>query len=252
MVKNHFLEQEAAEDYDLYRPYFHPLVFSRLSQLTTRTGFERGLDVGCGTGQSTQAMAAVSKAVIGLDASVSMLRQARHRGFPCIQGSAERLPLADGEFDLVGIGLAFHWFDRFAVLHEARRVLKSRGWLLIFNSWFAGVMQENADFGNWQKAYLQRFPTPPRHSSPLADDVIRAARFREVASERFAHEHEYTREQLVGYLKTQTNVITAVACGTESDKAVTNWLMSTLEPVFVTPTGTFGYGGLLSLYEAIG
>jgi predicted TPR repeat methyltransferase len=56
MVENHFLPSEVAENYDRHRPYFHPLVFARLTQLTSTPRFGRALDIGCGTGQSTQAM----------------------------------------------------------------------------------------------------------------------------------------------------------------------------------------------------
>ena len=77
MIRNHFLEDLEAADYDRARPYFHPLVFTRLAQLVPVHALGRVLDVACGTGQSTEAMGGVCSSVIGLDASAAMLRRAR-------------------------------------------------------------------------------------------------------------------------------------------------------------------------------
>src|ERR1044071_2204652 len=103
MVENHFLASEVAESYERYWPYFHPTVFARLTQLTSIQRFKRALDIGCGTGQSAQALGDVADAVVGLDASASMLSKARERGVTCTLAAAERLPLARGTFDLVSI-----------------------------------------------------------------------------------------------------------------------------------------------------
>lgn len=248
MVINHFLQGERAADYDRFRPYFHRLVFSRVAQVTACARFARGLDIACGTGQSSRAMAEVSDIVVGVDASAAMLTQARSRGVTCVRAVAEQLPLAHATFDLASIGLAFHWLDRPVVLREARRVLKPGGWLVVFNSWFAGTMRENDAFATWYQQYLRRFPAPSRHSIPLAEEAIQEAGFREVASERFSHEHAFTCEALVGYLQTQSNISAAIDGGAETD-AVTAWLTGTLEPVFAGATGTFAFHGALSLYQ---
>ncbi len=108
MVANHFLESRAADGYDTFRPHCHPLVFGRLSELAAHRRFDRALDVACGTGQASVAMAATGTTVVGLDASAAMLPHARRRGVACVQASAESLPCADGCVHLVAVGLAFH------------------------------------------------------------------------------------------------------------------------------------------------
>jgi len=251
MVENLFVASDTV-NYDRYRPYFHPLVFARVTQLTSTPRFSHALDIGCGTGQSTQALADVVDVVVGVDTSASMLSRTRHRGFSCTLASAEALPLASDTFDLVSIGSAFHWFDRPTALRESRRVLRAGGWLVIFNSWFTGTMRERDDFPTWQQEYLQRYPTPPRHVEPLSDDAFAEAGFREVVSERFEHEHEFTLETLIGYLMTQTNVTAAVASGAHSSESICGWMTATLEPFFASHAATFVYGGTLSLYEVIG
>ena len=111
------------------------------------------------------------------------------------------------------------------------------------------TMHGNDDFARWHQGYLQRFPPPARHSVLLEDHTIETAGCRELASEGFTHEHVFTREELVGYLKTQSNVSAALAAGAESDATATWWLMSTLEPLFAGVTATFGFSGVLSLYR---
>ena len=98
---NPFLDEVNAEAYDTARPYFHPLVFERLAHVCPGR-FAVALDVACGTGQSTRALAAVSDLTVGFDASLGMLRQARQRdAIPYVHGQAECLPFPDDTFDIV-------------------------------------------------------------------------------------------------------------------------------------------------------
>jgi len=95
----------------------------------------RGLDLGCGTGFSTEVLVAKCPDVAweGADASASMLAVARRKS--CLQGvgfreaKAEALPYADASFDVVVASFAWHWFAEQAG-QEVRRVLRPGGWLL--------------------------------------------------------------------------------------------------------------------------
>ena len=84
----------------------------------------------------------------------------------------------------------------------------------------------------------------------LPNHTIEAAGVREVVSETFVHQHVFTREALVGYLKTQSNISAAIDGGAESEATATRWLMNTLEAVLAGATGTFEFSGVLSLYQA--
>ncbi len=67
----------------------------------------RILDVGCGTGAITVVLATMGYQVTGIDLSPDMLAVARaraeERGLPItlVEGQAEKLPFADGAFDVV-------------------------------------------------------------------------------------------------------------------------------------------------------
>lgn len=96
----------------------------------------RALDVCCGTGDWTIALAeAVGKdgSVTGLDFSEGMLASARPKvqGYPSInliQGNAMELPFEDNSFDYVTIGFGLRNVpDYEQVLRELHRVLKPGG-----------------------------------------------------------------------------------------------------------------------------
>jgi SAM-dependent methyltransferase len=95
----------------------------------------RVLDLGCGAGHVSFAVAPRAKAVVAYDLSADMLdvvaRAAADRGFANIatrQGVAEHLPFPDASFDCVlSRYSAHHWRDFDAGLSEAARVLKPGG-----------------------------------------------------------------------------------------------------------------------------
>jgi ubiquinone/menaquinone biosynthesis C-methylase UbiE len=100
------------------------------------------LDVGCGAGHLSFALAPSCKHIIALDPSPGMLaavaRAATARGLVQVQtreGGAESLPFADSNFDLVGTRFsAHHWRFLEAGLREMRRVLRPNGRLLVVDT----------------------------------------------------------------------------------------------------------------------
>jgi ubiquinone/menaquinone biosynthesis C-methylase UbiE len=98
---------------------------------------QRVLDVACGTGALTQAVAervASGGAVTGLDVNPEMLAVARrkHAAIEWRDGRAESLPFANASFDAVVSQFGLMFFDdRVAALREMRRVLRPGGRLAV-------------------------------------------------------------------------------------------------------------------------
>ena len=61
--------------------------------------------------------------------------------------------------------------------------------------------------------------------------------------ENYGNEVRFTPPQLISYLLTQSNVIAAVEQGREAIEDVARWLLQSVSPLFLAPTGTFRFGG---------
>jgi SAM-dependent methyltransferase len=85
----------------------------------------RLVDIGCGTGAHTAAIAARGWSVTGVDISVDQLRLARARGVEVVRGDAAALPFENAQFD-AAVSMWTHTdVDQFGVvLHEVARVLR--------------------------------------------------------------------------------------------------------------------------------
>lgn len=92
----------------------------------------RLLDLGCGDGRITEALARERGfSVVGLDASPEMVRAAASRGLEVIEASANAIPAPDASFDVVFSNAALHWVDDHpAVVRHIARVLRPGGRLI--------------------------------------------------------------------------------------------------------------------------
>jgi len=89
---------------------------------------ERILDLGCGTGQLTERIAATGATVTAIDASPQMVAAARARGIAAEEGSAESLPYPDQSFNAVFSNAVLHWVrGQDEMLSQVRRVLTPGG-----------------------------------------------------------------------------------------------------------------------------
>jgi ubiquinone/menaquinone biosynthesis C-methylase UbiE len=95
----------------------------------------RVLDVGCGTGYVLRQLAArlpQASELLGVDAAPKMVEVARSTSsderLNFLLGTAERLPVADGAYDLVVSSTSFdHWADQAAGIRECARALAPGG-----------------------------------------------------------------------------------------------------------------------------
>jgi len=120
------------EDYDRYRPGFPIAAADEIVASPVPTI----LDLGAGTGKFTALLAPRAAHVVAVEPSEAMLDVLRRRlpDVDALDGSAERIPVANGSVDVVTVAQAFHWFDRDAACAEIHRVLVPEGVLgLVWN-----------------------------------------------------------------------------------------------------------------------
>ncbi|TYB95499.1 demethylmenaquinone methyltransferase [Micromonospora sp. WP24] len=95
---------------------------------------ERVLDVGAGTGVSTEELARSGVFAVGVDLSTGMLQVGRRvrPAVPLVAGDALRLPFPDGAFDAVTTSFALrNVVDLEAALREFARIVRPGGQLVV-------------------------------------------------------------------------------------------------------------------------
>jgi SAM-dependent methyltransferase len=116
----------SADRYEANARFVSDLGAPVLALLDPKPG-ERILDLGCGDGALTEALAAAGADVLGVDASADMVAGARARGVRAEVADGHALPFA-GEFDAVFSNAALHWMTRpEAVIAGVARALKPGG-----------------------------------------------------------------------------------------------------------------------------
>jgi ubiquinone/menaquinone biosynthesis C-methylase UbiE len=232
---NYFDSPGAAARYAFHRPAGQDSLLALLPRhLPEKLPVGRALDVGCGTGNSTVALRPFAREVIGLDPSSFMLAQARRMdGVSYRKGHAEALPFGPGEFDLITVATAYHWFDQEAFLAEACRVLRPGGWLLLYKAGSTGSMPDNPRFGSWwQNVFRTRYPKVAQNHDPL--DAARASQFgfAEIVHLTGERRREVELDDQVGNLLTHSSVIRRLHRRGETLPEERAWLHSGLAPFF--------------------
>jgi demethylmenaquinone methyltransferase / 2-methoxy-6-polyprenyl-1,4-benzoquinol methylase len=133
---------------------------------------ERVLDVGAGTGVSTQELGRSGAFSVGADLSVGMLQAGRRvrPDVPLLAGDALKLPFADGTFDAVTISFALrNVVDTEGALRELARVTRPGGRLVVCEF----SHPTNAAFRNVYLRYLMRsLPAVARGVSSNPDAYV--------------------------------------------------------------------------------
>lgn len=101
----------------------------------------RVLDIGCGAGHLSFALATLAAEVVAVDPSEGMLRTVAQAAtekslsnIRTVQAQAEQLPWADACFDVVATRYsAHHWLDLPRALADMRRVVRPGGWVLVID-----------------------------------------------------------------------------------------------------------------------
>ena len=230
-----FEHDRVAGGYATARPYLHPQVFARVRKLISlEARVRQALDVGCGTGMSSVALAALARDVVGTDASLPMLRRARRAPHVrYVASSAEALPFRAASFDLVVACGSIDWVDRTRFLPRALELLPPGGWLVALDFGDTGRSPDVAELARWyDDAFQARYPRP-RTSDPIisADEATRCG-FEAPSRSDFRVECALTASEYAAFLTTESNVIAAVEYGSAAAETVRAGLLSELEPLF--------------------
>ncbi len=135
MKKNNDVYSIFGKDYDKTR-HADPEIVEYLYDCLFAVGKNYFLDIGCGSGNYTCALAAKGMKMVGIDISNAMLEKAKIKdsNIEWIHADAQNLPFDDHLFDGAISILSTHQFkDQTLAIHEAYRVIKN-GCLVIFTT----------------------------------------------------------------------------------------------------------------------
>jgi trans-aconitate 3-methyltransferase len=138
--------QQQGVAYAELRPGYHPSLYQLIIDFHTKndTGkLETLLDVGCGPGKATRALASQFKQAIGIDTSQGMIDTAISLGGKtksnkairyAVSGAEEIKGVEDGSVDVLIAATCAHWFNMPAFWARAAKVLKPGGTVAIWTS----------------------------------------------------------------------------------------------------------------------
>ncbi|MEB3212349.1 MAG: class I SAM-dependent methyltransferase [Leptolyngbyaceae bacterium] len=215
---NLFSDEHITHTYNDVRPNIYPSATQVILDycFSINAACDKILDIGCGTGRSTQPFRRVANRVLGVDPSPQIIRQAiKSEGVEFRIGSAESLP-TDEKFDLAIASMAFHYFDRSKFLSELNRVLSPSGIFVACECGFGGDIG-NPGYKTWLSEDLfAQYPDKverKRISSYFKDGSSKDENSKDESSNQFRIIHQqtytyiegYTPERLVTYVLSKSN-----------------------------------------------
>ncbi|HYL52639.1 MAG TPA: class I SAM-dependent methyltransferase [Acidimicrobiia bacterium] len=230
--ENPFAAPDVGTLYARGRPFHHPRSLARIRAIVGGGPPTRALDVACGTGMSTIALAAHAAVAVGIDVSPEMLRAARPaNGAAFMLASAEQLPFAARSLDAVTCCSGVHWFDQQRFFSELRRVLRPDGWVGLYDHYFLGEMVDVPAFADWTRDALGRFPLPDRNAMVGDPRAATPDGFEKVGEEFFGDDIEMTHAGFADYQLTISNFVAAAERGMSREE-LRGWLLESTAPLF--------------------
>ena len=226
------LYRGAAGYYDRFRIPYPQAMLDELVSVVDLSGRGRLIDLACGTGQIAFALAEEFAEVWAVDQEPDMIEVVRDKAraagaghVRAVVARAEELDAPPGAFELVVIGNAFHRPRREVVAANAHRWLKPNGHVALV--WSTGPWAGDADWQRAMSGVLEGWRTKVGAHAlvPAGWDQVRrerpdmhvltAAGFHAVRSARFLSDHEWTAEELIGFVYS-TSALPKAVLGTHA------------------------------------
>lgn len=198
-----------ATRYDAVRPSYPVAV---VDDVLARSGAQRALEVGAGTGKATVLFGERGLDIVALEpgAQLAALLRERVRGMrvEVIEAMFEACNLTG--FDLVYAATAFHWVEPSVRYVKAAEVLRPGGALAVLTNEKAPM--DPALRADFNAAYGKHFGWPqwnPQHldrtEASWVDEITASGRFGHVHVGRYPWSATYTREEYITLLDTYSD-----------------------------------------------
>lgn len=128
----HEYDQITAFHYSAFRPSLHLLILKRC--LEKGALFSLGLDVGCGTGQSSVALTNFCRKVIAIEPSKEMLQKTiKHPSITYSYYNKKQFNFSDDHFDIITFAGSLYYAKSQILLDEVVRVTKRYSKIIIYD-----------------------------------------------------------------------------------------------------------------------
>lgn len=209
MTRNWF--ETGGQTYAAFRPEYPSELSAALADLAPSR--RRAVDVGCGTGQLTRALANHFEEVWGVDPSAEQVAAAQtHPNVTYRVAEAEHLP--DVSADLVTAAQAAHWFDLPRFYAEARRIAAPNAILALICYGVLTLDDPTLDerFQQFYHREIGQFWPPERQ---LVDDGYQTLEFPfvEVVPLRLSIQCAWDLQAFFGYISTWSATRNATDAG---------------------------------------
>ncbi|WP_018330185.1 class I SAM-dependent methyltransferase [Actinomycetospora chiangmaiensis] len=209
---------EDALRYDRARPTYPPALLDEIDRRLT-TSPPRTLEIGCGTGQATAALARRGHRVLAVElgAALADVARARLADFPDVEvvtADVERWEPEVADVDLVVCATSFHWLDPATRFARVARLLRPGGLLALVQTIHVSGPSD-AFFADVQRSCYERWDPdapPGLRLVPLKDlptasayGIEDAAEFHSAQVRRFRADHRYDAEQYLDLVGTFSN-----------------------------------------------
>ena len=208
---------EVADLYDRARPRYPAELVDELLRLTGIGPASRVLEIGPGTGQLTEPLAAVGSEIVALEVGPSLAELARRRlaAFPrvrVITTSFESWEAPPEPFDAVVSASAFHWLDPSLRVAKSVSLLRDGGSLAIIEGHHIHGGTRSF-FERSQECYRRWMPdTPPDFQLPSSADLPRespelsgAADLEPALLRRYEREYAYSTSEYQDLFRTYSD-----------------------------------------------
>lgn len=130
---------KVADDYDAVRPLYPADLVHTLISETGLSQKDRALEIGCGTGQLTRALAPYGFQLHAIDIGRPLIRiaEVHCQDYPNVtfsHSSFEALPNPSAKYQTIMAATAFHWLDPASRFQKCATLLPAGGFLVIINN----------------------------------------------------------------------------------------------------------------------
>lgn len=194
-----------SQQYASFRPTYPQALYDFI--MTQIKDNKSAWDCACGNGQVAKDLSTRFQKVLATDQSAKQLENAfvKYNIEYSVQ-PAEKTSFADGQFDLVAVGQALHWFNIPEFFAEARRVSKPGGIVAVWGYSLLNISPEIDPVVN--HFYADVIGPYWDKERKLVDDRYASVSFPFEAIEvpQFEFSFEWSLEELTGYISTWSSV----------------------------------------------